>query len=76
MLAMKLEKGSRDFYTIASNKTHSAQVKDAFQMLAGAEYGHMQKLYDRALSLLGEGALLPLDRLQRDRLFYPRTLYK
>ena len=66
MLAMKLEKGSRDFYTAASNKTHSTEAKDVFQMLAGAEYEHMQKLYERAISLLGKGTLLPLDKLQQE----------
>jgi len=66
VLAMKLEKGSRDFYTAASNKTHLSAVKNAFQMLAGAEYEHMQKLYERAISLLGKGTLLPLDKLQQE----------
>jgi rhodanese-related sulfurtransferase/rubrerythrin len=66
VLAMKLEKGSRDFYTAASNKTSLIEVKDMFQMLADAEYGHMQKLYESAINLLGEGALLPLDKLQRE----------
>jgi rubrerythrin len=66
VLAMKLEKGSRDFYTAASNKTSLIEVKDMFQMLADAEYGHMQKLHERAINLLGEGALLPLDKLQRE----------
>jgi rhodanese-related sulfurtransferase/rubrerythrin len=66
VLAMKLEKGSHDFYTVASNKTSLTEVKDMFQMLADAEYGHMQKLYECAINLLGEGALLPLDKLQRE----------
>jgi len=66
MLAIKLEKGSRDFYTAASNKTHLSAVKNAFQMLAGAEYVHMQKLYERTISLLGKRALQPLNTLQRE----------
>jgi rhodanese-related sulfurtransferase/rubrerythrin len=66
MLATKLEKGSLDFYLGAKDKTRSLRVKDTFQMLANAEDRHMQRLYEQAVSLLGEGALLPLERLKRD----------
>ena len=66
VLAMRLEKGSRDFYALASNKTHSTEAKDTFRMLAGAEYGHLHKLYERAVGLLGQGALPPLERFERE----------
>jgi len=66
VLAMKLEKGSRSFYLAAIDKAWPSQLKDTFQMLAGAEYGHMQRLYERSIGLLGEEALLPLDRLEQE----------
>jgi len=66
MLAMKLEKGSHSFYLIASNKVKPPQVKKTFQTLADAENGHMRMLYERTISLLGEEALPPLDRLEQE----------
>jgi rubrerythrin len=66
MLAIKLEKGSFDFYMGAKDKVSSLRVKDTFQMLANAEDRHMQRLYERAVGLLGEGALPPLKTLKRD----------
>ena len=64
MLAMKLEKGSRDFYVAARDKAALPQAKETFQMLANTEDGHMQRLYQRVIGLLGEGALPPLERLK------------
>jgi len=66
MLAMKLEKGSRDFYLAASDKVEPPQGKKTFQMLADAEKGHMKMLYEHTMSLLGEEALPPLDRLEQE----------
>lgn len=66
MLAIKLEKGSFDFYMGAKDKAGSLKAKDTFQMLAKAEDRHMQRLYERAVGLLGEGALPPLETLKRD----------
>lgn len=66
MLAIKLEKGSWGFYTSARDKAESPQAKETFQMLANAEDGHMQRLYERVISLLGEGALPPLEKLKRE----------
>jgi rhodanese-related sulfurtransferase/rubrerythrin len=66
MLAIKLEKGSEDFYTAARDKTRSSRMKDTFQTLANAEDGHMQRLYQQANKLLGEGVLPPLDKLKRE----------
>jgi sulfur-carrier protein adenylyltransferase/sulfurtransferase len=66
MLAIKLERGSFDFYTGAKDKARSLRDKDTFQMLGNAEDRHMQRLYEQAVSLLGEGALLPLERLKRE----------
>jgi rhodanese-related sulfurtransferase/rubrerythrin len=64
MLAIKLEKGSWDFYMAARNKVQQTHMKDTFQTLADAEEGHMRKLYQQACSLLGDGILPPFDRLK------------
>jgi rubrerythrin len=66
ILAIKLEKGSWDFYVAAKGKITSPQAKEKFQMLADAENGHMQKLWESAIILLGEGALPPLDKLKQE----------
>jgi len=66
MLGIKLEKGSWDFYTAVGKKTTSPQAKETFQMLANAEDRHMQRLYQRAVTLVGEGALGPLEELKRE----------
>ena len=64
MLAMKLEKGSWDFYMAAKDKVESPQAKETFQTLANAEDSHMQRLYQRAVGLLGEETLPPLEELR------------
>ena len=66
MLAIKLEKGSWDFYTAAEKKSTSPRAKEIFQMLATAEDKHMHRLHQRAATLLGEGALGPLEELKRE----------
>lgn len=66
VLGIKLEKGSWDFYIAAGDKAESPQAKEMFHMLATVEDRHMQRLYDRAIALLGEGALPPLDKLKRE----------
>jgi rhodanese-related sulfurtransferase/rubrerythrin len=66
ILAIKLEKGSWDFYLAAKEKAASPQAKEKFQMLANAENGHMQRLWERATTLLGKGALPPLERLKQE----------
>jgi rubrerythrin len=65
MLALKLEKGSWDFYVAAKKKSASPQAKERFQMLADAEDGHMQRLWEREITLLGKGALPPLEKLKQ-----------
>jgi rhodanese-related sulfurtransferase/rubrerythrin len=66
ILAIKLERGSRDFYVAAKEKTALPQAKEKFQMLADAEDGHMQRLWERAITLLGGGALPPLEKLKQE----------
>ena len=66
ILAIKLEKGSRDFYVAAKEKAASPQAKEKFRMLADAEDGHMQRLWERAITLLGKGALPPLEKFKQE----------
>ena len=66
MLGIKLEKGSWGFYMAARDKVESSQSKETFQLLANAEDAHMQRLYQRAINFLGEGSLLPLEKLKRE----------
>ena len=66
MLAIKLEKGSWDFYVAAKEKAASPQAKEKFQMLANAENGHMQRLWERAITLLGKGVFPPLEKLKQE----------
>jgi rhodanese-related sulfurtransferase/rubrerythrin len=66
ILAIKLEKGSRNFYLAAKEKSASSQAKEKFQMLADAEDGHMRRLWERAIILLGKGALPPLEKLKQE----------
>jgi rhodanese-related sulfurtransferase/rubrerythrin len=66
ILAIKLEKGSWDFYLAAKEKAASPQAKEKFQILANAEDGHMQRLWERAIILLGKGALPPLEKLKQE----------
>jgi rhodanese-related sulfurtransferase/rubrerythrin len=66
ILAIKLEKGSRVFYLAAKERAASPQAKEQFQMLANAENGHMQRLWERAVTMLGEGALPPLEKLKQE----------
>ena len=66
MLALKLEKGSWDFYIAARNKVKQPHMKETFQTLANAEEGHMRRLHQQAASLLGERILPPFDRLKSE----------
>lgn len=66
MLAIRLEKGAWDFYMAARDKVGPPQMKEVFQILANAEDKHIQMLYQRAISLLSEGALPPVEKLKRE----------
>ncbi len=66
ILAIKLEKGSRDFYLAAMESASLPRTKEMYQMLADAEDEHVRRLYGRAISLLGEGALTPLEQFVRE----------
>jgi rhodanese-related sulfurtransferase len=66
MLAIKLEKGSSEFYMAAKEKAASPQAKETIEMLADAEDKHMQRLWERAIALLGEEALPSLEKLKQE----------
>jgi len=66
MLAIKLEKGSRDFYIGAGNKVKHSNLQETFQFLADAEERHMRRLHERAESVLGESDLPSIDRFIGD----------
>jgi rhodanese-related sulfurtransferase/rubrerythrin len=66
MLAIELEKGSRDFYLAAKEKAASPQAKEKFQMLADVEDVHIQMLWERAITMLGKTALPPLEKLKQE----------
>ena len=66
ILAIKLEKGSRDFYLAAMESASLPRTKEMYRMLADAEDGHVRRLYGRAISLLGAGALPPLEQFVRE----------
>jgi rubrerythrin len=66
MLGIKLELGSWRFYMGTKDKVKSPQARETFQMLANAEDGHIQRIHQRAISLLGEGTLAPLEKLRRE----------
>lgn len=66
VLAIKLEKGSWDYYMAARDKVEPPQAKETFQLLANAEDGHMERLYRRTISLLGEEVLPPLEKLKQE----------
>jgi sulfur-carrier protein adenylyltransferase/sulfurtransferase len=66
MLGIRLEKGSWDFYKAASERAASPGVKETFEVLADAEGQHMQRLYQRAVSLLGQGELVSLNELKQE----------
>jgi len=66
MLAIKLEKGSWDFYMTAKEKAKSPQAKEKFQMLADVEDVHMQMLWERAITMLGKTTLPPLEKLKQE----------
>ncbi len=66
VLAIKLEKGSRDFYMEAEEKAESSQAEETFQMLANAEDRHMDSLYQRAVGLIGKDVLPSLEKLKTE----------
>lgn len=64
MLSMKLEKGSIDFYVLAAAKVESATARGLFQTLVAVEERHLRKVYERAVKVMGRGALPPLEQFK------------
>ncbi len=64
MLSIKLEKGSVEFYSRATEKVASGTAKELFKTLAAVEERHMRKVYDRAVGLLGRGSLPEWEELK------------
>ncbi|MDY6836190.1 MAG: rhodanese-like domain-containing protein [Chloroflexota bacterium] len=54
LAAIELESGSRDFYIAATDAITSSELKTTLRELAGVEELHMQRLYERAASLLDD----------------------
>ncbi len=67
MLAIELEKGSRDFYIGAGNKVKQLNLKETFQTLADAEERHRRSLHQQAFSLPGDRDLPSIERLTGKR---------
>jgi len=57
MIALKLEKGSQEFYVRAVGKVKSQKTIEAFQLLAQIEEKHMKRIYDRYGEVLGKDKL-------------------
>ena len=67
MIALKLEKGSREFYSQAAEKVKSPKTIEAFLRLARIEEKHMERIYDRYGEVLGKDRL-PAFNLLKQRL--------
>jgi len=57
MIALKLEKGSREFYVRAVEKVKSQKTIETFQRLIQMEEKHMERIYDRYGEVLGKDKL-------------------
>jgi len=66
MLAIKLEKGSVEFYTRAAEKMKTTGSAELFRDLIGMEEKHMLMAYEQSTRFLGRGALPTLEELKRD----------
>ncbi|MFC1910075.1 rhodanese-like domain-containing protein, partial [Chloroflexota bacterium] len=52
VLAIKLERGSCDFYNRATEKVKEPEIKQLFQMLASYESEHLHRLYQQASDVI------------------------
>jgi rhodanese-related sulfurtransferase/rubrerythrin len=67
MIALKLEKGSQEFYVRAAGKVKSQDTIEAFQGLAQIEEKHMERIYNRYGEILGN-ATFPTLTLLKEKL--------
>jgi len=65
MIALKLEKGSREFYVRATEKVESKKTIETFQRLAQIEEKHMERIYDRYEEVLGKDKLPAFNLLKQ-----------
>ena len=65
MIALKLEKGSQDFYVRAAEKAESQKTIKILQRLARIEERHMERIYDRYGEVLGRDKLPAFDLLRQ-----------
>jgi sulfur-carrier protein adenylyltransferase/sulfurtransferase len=56
VVAIKMEQGAHNFYQTASEKAGSPQARQMFQNLSDAEFGHMKRIYQRAIDAAPEQA--------------------
>lgn len=64
IIAIGLEKGSRDFYTRAAEKVNKDPAKKMFRNLAKTEGKHMERLFERYEKIRGEAMLPDFKSLQ------------
>ena len=65
MIALKLEKGSQEFYVRAGEKVKSQKSIKTLQRLAHIEERHMERIYDRYGEVLGRDKLPAFDLLRQ-----------
>ncbi len=65
-IALKFEKGSREFYVLAAGKVKSQKTIETFQWLAKMEEKHMERIYDRYEEIFGRGKLPAFDLLNQE----------
>ena len=66
MIALKLEKGSQEFYVRTAEKVKSQKTIETFQMLAQIEEKHMERIYDRYEEVLGKDKLPAFNLLKQE----------
>jgi len=66
MIALKLEKGSQEFYVRVAEKVKSQKTIETFQMLAQIEEKHMERIYDRYEEVLGKDKLPAFNLLKQE----------
>ena len=65
LVAIELERGSRDFYIAAADEISSSELKAILQGLAEVEERHMERLYTKAANLLDDPQFPKIEDLQQ-----------
>lgn len=66
ILAIRMEKGSMDFYRAAQKEPKLEKTKGILEILENAEKKHMKQLYDRLSDLVDSDKIPSLDKLIQD----------